>query len=575
MRRILGSMVVLTMFGCAQQVAPTGGPKDETPPKILSESPANLSTDFNANQIVISFDEFIQLKSPSEQVIISPPLLKPPTFTLKQKSLLVKFDQVLNENTTYTINFGEAIGDNNEGNILKDYVFVFSTGSHLDSMEVKGKLVDAITGDAEKNALVLLYKTDLDSLPRTTLPDYFGRSSDDGSFHIKHVADQSYKIFALTDENSNYKFDVGTEKIGFLDSLITPFTKQSFATPNDSTIATDSVSVFKKQGGSTIPSYELNMFVEEDTAQFLKKSYCEYFGKLVFVYNRPVSKFDINIEGFSGKKQWFLKDLNSSSDTITVWTTDVVPDSMRLLVDVGTGQTDTVELFMKPKSDEIEVTSSTIGKGARRKTMEKMVLTQKSNVPKGRAPRPNGALSITWLHPIMGTDLSRVKLYEDSVRVKFDIRSTDPALRRFDISYPWKKDKHYRMLVLDSAFMDIFNLWNDTVEIEFVGTDKNIFGELSLNVSEKPNKELLVELLAGSNTPLELRKVAEKGIVQFTGLEPGKYTLRVISDLNSNGKWDSGSYAEKRQPEPIKIIQSSIEVRANWTMELEWNPNTK
>jgi hypothetical protein len=572
MKRILGAMVVLTMFGCAQQVAPTGGPKDETPPKVIAESPANLSTNFSSNQIVISFDEFIELKSPLEQVVISPPLPKPPSYLLKQRSLVIKFDQMLNPNTTYTINFGESIADNNEGNILQNYVYVFSTGAHLDSMEVKGRLVDAITGDGEKGALVMLYRSDEDSLPRTVLPDYFGRTSDDGDFHIKHVADQPYRIFALKDENTNYRFDVGTEKIGFLDSLITPYTAASSAS-TDSASSTDSLTVLKKQGGSTVPSYQITMFVEEDTAQFLKKSYCEHYGKLVFVYNRPVSKFDIEIEGHTAKRQWLLKDLNASRDSIIVWTTDVVPDTMRLLVDVGSGSRDTVEMTMKPRSDEIEVAGRAMGKGARRKTMEKLALTYTTLPRKGQAPRPEGSLSVIWRHPIMGTDLSRVKLYEDSLRVKFDIRSTDPALRKFDMVYPWKKGSNYRVVILDSAFMDIFNLWNDTVEVEFVGTDKNIFGELSLNVSSKPKQSLLIELSGGSNAPIAVKKVSDKGIVQFEELEPGKYTLSVITDVNSNGKWDSGSYAEKKQPEPIKVIQAGIEVRANWTMELEWNPD--
>jgi hypothetical protein len=139
--------------------------------------------------------------------------------------------------------------------------------------------------------------------------------------------------------------------------------------------------------------------------------------------------------------------------------------------------------------------------------------------------------------------------------------------------YPWKKGSNYRVVILDSAFMDIFNLWNDTVEVEFVGTDKNIFGELSLNVSSKPKQSLLIELSGGSNAPIAVKKVSDKGIVQFEELEPGKYTLSVITDVNSNGKWDSGFYAEKKQPEPIKVIQAGIEVRANWTMELEWNPD--
>jgi hypothetical protein len=179
MRNAFFTISILLLFGCAQQVAPTGGPKDKTPPGILAEIPANLSTEFSAKEIVISFDEYIQLTSPTEQVVISPPMLKSPSYKLNQKSLVLKFEQELTPNTTYTINFGEAIRDNNEGNILANYTYVFSTGAYLDSMQVKGKLIDAITGEPEKDALVMLYKSDIDSLPLNSLPDYFTRSSED------------------------------------------------------------------------------------------------------------------------------------------------------------------------------------------------------------------------------------------------------------------------------------------------------------------------------------------------------------------------------------------------------------
>ena len=199
MKRGYWVLGVLTLFGCAQQVAPTGGPKDETPPKILSEVPENLNTNFNSKEIIVSFDEFIQLKNPAEQVLISPPLQKPVSYTLKKKSLVIKFNQELVPNTTYTLNFGEAIRDNNEGNILANYTYVFSTGAYLDSMEIKGKLTDAITQEPVKDALLMLYKNNIDSLPTDTMPDYFARTGEDGQYHIKNIGNQeeSYKNYAL------------------------------------------------------------------------------------------------------------------------------------------------------------------------------------------------------------------------------------------------------------------------------------------------------------------------------------------------------------------------------------------
>ncbi len=576
MRKTLRHIAILMLFGCAQQVAPTGGPQDETPPKVLKEEPANLSTNFNEDRVVISFDEFIQLKSTAENVVISPPMLQPPTYQLKKKSLVVKFEQELASNTTYTINFGDAIADNNEGNILKNYTYVFSTGAHLDSMEVKGRLADAVTGEPEKDALVMLYKNDIDSLPIDTVPDYFTRTLEDGSFHIKNVADQPYKIFALKDENANYRFDVPLEKIGFIDSLILPFTSvlpiQKDSVLRDS-VTTDSGSGLKKSGGNAFPFYEMRMFVEEDTTQFLKKAYCEYFGKLVFIYNRPVSTFSVQLKDVEFKTDWYLADPSTNADTVTIWTTTTVPDTLNLLLHAGTNRTDTVEVIMKPRAEEVESGTVSRGKGAKKKVMEKFALVGTFQPSAGNSPKPGEPLFIVWNHPVSGTDLSNIRLYEDSLRVLFRMDTHDKALRKFGLRYDWKKDRNYRLLVLDSAFTDIYGLRNDTIETTFKGSDKDQLGELTLKVLETPQSPLVIELMSSSNTVLDQALIREKGSVSFQRLNPGKYGLRVVSDENGNGSWDSGRYSQKLQPEPLSIIQNAAEVRANWTFELEWNPN--
>lgn len=586
MNRILGILGLFLFFSCAQQVAPTGGPKDVTPPKILEEIPSNLSTDFASDRIEIAFDEFIKLQSASEQIVISPPLLRQPSYQLKKKSLIIKFEEELSPKTTYTINFGEAIQDNNEGNILKNFTYVFSTGAYLDSMEVLGKLTDVLTGEPEADALVMLYKNDIDSLPMDTTPNYFTRTNESGHYHIRNVADQPYKIFALKDENANYKFDVKTEKIGFLDSLILPYAPPARAKPDTSVADTtinelavaDSVEVdtsnteISKSGSKPIPKYDMLMFVEEDTTQFLKKSYCDHFGKLVFVYNRPVSEFQLEMKDFSAKKQWKLEDISPTGDTITVWVTDAVPEVMTLYPAIDGEPADTVEITMKERT---EVISSGGGqsKGAKRK-QEKFALTASTRPGTNRSPKPNEPLSLVWNHPILGLDISRMKLYEDSVRVQYDITTEDPALRVFDIAYDWKPGGRYRLLILDSAFTDMYNLWNDTIETSFKASDKDMFGSLTLKITESPSKPILVELVTSSNKLVERKTVRQVEKVAFKQLSPGKFDLVVIEDKNTNGKWDTGNYLEKRQPEPIQTIEKGAEVRANWDLELEWNPNS-
>lgn len=574
MRRLLFIFGILLLFSCAQQVAPTGGPKDETPPQVLEEIPPNLSTEFNSKEIEIAFDEFIQLRSASEQIVISPPILKQPEYQLRRKSLIIKFAELLSPNTTYTINFGEAIRDNNEANILENYTYVFSTGAHVDSMELKGKVIDALTGEPEEDALVMLYKNNIDSLPLDTLPDYFTRSDNNGSFHLKNIADQKYKIFALKDENANYKFDVKSEKIGFLDTLVVPFSKPKPA-PID-TIVTDSIvtdsvktSAVKSQEKVSIPNYEMKMFVEEDTTQFLKKSYCEYFGKLVFIYNRPVGSFNVEMLNQSMKKEWKLVDFSPTEDTVTVWVTDAAPEEMNLLVNAD-ALTDTVEMSMKERSEYLSAAGR--GKAASRRQVKFELLASFDPVV-NRSPKPNEPLKIIWNHPILELDISRMKLYEDSTRVRYDISTQDRALRKFDLAYDWKPGKRYQLTILDSSFFDIYQLWNDTAETFFKGTDKDMFGSISVKVSEPPIENSLVELVNSAGRLIGRKASTSMGTLQFNQLDPGKYDLIHISDLNKNGKWDTGKYLEKMQPEPIQTIKKSAEVRANWDLELEWNPN--
>lgn len=560
----------LLVSGCAQIVAPTGGPEDASPPEIVSEQPANLSKNFSSSKIEIAFNEFIQLDNTSEQVVISPPMRRMPSYQLKQKSLVIKFEEPLLPNTTYTINFGEAIKDNNEGNVLKNYTYVFSTGAVLDSMHVRGSLKDAISSEPVSNALVMLYKGSADSLPIDTIPDYFTRTGEDGRFSIEHVANQRCKIFALVDENSNYRFDVPSEQIGFIDSLIMPFPTGRMAQQDSS--ATDSSAIdlktMKSSGGEV--DHAIKMFVEDDTTQYLKRAYCEHYGKLVFVYNRPVRKFDVAIDGVSFKKQWAIKEFSSQRDTVTVWTTDLVPDTLLLFLKAGSTRSDTVELTMKPRTDELEVSS---GKGkASRKKKVRFEVTGKTIPADRRSPKPNGPLQVVWSHPIVNMNVSRVTLYEDSIPVKFKLSSQDTALRAFDIQYKWKNKAKYYLLIADSAFTDIYGLWNDTLKMSFTGTDKEQFGELALKIAEKPQTPVVIEILSGGKL-VESKAVSEAGIQQFGPYDPGKYDIRVVIDENANGRWDSGRYIQHRQPERLVVIQKGAEVRANWNLELEWNPN--
>ena len=587
MRKIRAFLYGLSLFllGCAQIITPTGGPKDETPPKVVGEWPANQSVNFSANQIEIEFDEFIVFDKPSENVIISPPLLKSPIYALKQKSLIIKLPEQLAPNATYIFNFGEAIRDNHEGNILNNYTYVFSTGAQLDSMELKGKLVDAVTSEPVEGAMLMLYRSNQDSLPKTTLPDFFARTAKDGQFHIRNIPDLRYKIFALKDQNTNYRFDVPNEMIGFLDTLVRPdapirvakadttIQADTSAVPKIETpVIADTTSANKGAKGTTEAStaLQIKMFEEEDTTQFLKKASCEHFGKYVFVYNRPVGKFSALLPAnvLPSKRQWAIKEFSAKRDTITLWATANAPDTLDLILSIASRK-DTIQLVNKARNTTGKPDS--VGKRGSKSNSKKFELTLQTNPSMGKPPKPDQPIQLIWNHPVVSLDLNKIELREDSVPVNFNLNATDTALRKFALYYDWKVGKHYQVHLSDSAAIDVFGLKNDTIDFNFTAIDNEKLGDITLNVSNIKGQQKLIELVDGAKRTVASRVVNANGALVFPQLEPGKYALLMIDDQNGNGRWDSGRYAFHQQPEPIVILKSDIDVRANWQMDLEWD----
>jgi len=221
-------LLLLFVASCAQVVAPGGGPKDKTPPRILKYTPDSAQLNFNSNKVVMEFNEYVQLKDLNNQLIISPPLEKTPDIKIKNKTLTIDLSgQKLKPNTTYSISFGNALQDLNEGNAIPDFKYIFSTGSYIDSLTVNGKVRTAFDHKTDKNILVMLYSEFGDSIVYKQQPDYFAKTNADGIFKISNVRPGTYKIFALKDEDNNYKYG-GTESIGFVEGTINAADKKKY-----------------------------------------------------------------------------------------------------------------------------------------------------------------------------------------------------------------------------------------------------------------------------------------------------------------------------------------------------------
>jgi len=284
-------IALLLLASCANIVTPSGGSKDITPPAVVKSSPENYSTRFDVDIVTITFDEFIQLQDLRNHLIISPPIEQAPDFRIKGKTVIIKFAEKLVDNTTYTINFGDAIRDITESNPIENFQYVFSTGDFLDSLSIKGKVENAFDLKTAKGTLVMLYacsntSSEYDSLPYKELPNYFAKTDASGGFKINNIKEGKYQVFALKDENRNYLYDLPNEQIAFLNKTIDP------------------------AGSSEIL---LPLFEETKSKQRLKKAYAEQYGKLTFIFNEPTNNVRLRPLNFSSKKPWEIVDFTKNN----------------------------------------------------------------------------------------------------------------------------------------------------------------------------------------------------------------------------------------------------------------------
>ena len=380
---------MLSFTRCANVVTPSGGPKDTIPPVVLQSVPENQATNFQDKEIHITFDEYVVLNNPTNNIFISPPLENNPDYKLSGKSLIIKFKEPLKSDATYSINFGEAIKDLHEGNIFKDYSFVFSTGENIDTLTLEGKLLQAVDHKPSADFYVMLYTNDndtisMDSLPYVSKPYYATKSDKDGKFKFSGLKDSDYLIFALKDENSNMKYDLPNESVAFLDSLVNPIHNAQFIIHNDS-LTNDSV----KHNVKKTETLTLYTFLQEDTIQKLLKKEVVEDGLLRFAFNRPAQ--NVKMEVLESLPDTFniLKTYSENYDTIN-WYFTPNKDSLLFTINYDTLINDTTLLSLKPRKNNTrkgrqEIVSKSLNiitniSGGKLKPKQDLILTFKEPV---------------------------------------------------------------------------------------------------------------------------------------------------------------------------------------------------
>ena len=565
---ILLSALILT-GACARVGAPPGGPKDVTPPRVVEYKPPKYSIFFNAPVIEIKFDEFIQLDQVQKQLIVSPPLEEKPEIKIKGKGIVIRLNNTLRDSTTYTFNFGDAIKDYTEGNILKNFTYVFSTGSYIDSLQVHGRLLEAANLTPPEGALVMLYENLADSAPLLEKPLYVSSANPYGAFILKNLKADTFRLYGLIDANQNYMYDPGSDEVAFLDTVLYVSPGPDFD-PFPDSLVTDSI--------YTAPgrSFVLRLFAENMEQQYLK-SYDRTLPEfLFFIFNRPAPEAVMTLADTT-VPAWYLTEHSVTGDTLGLWITDtalVHTERLNVVVSYeGTdslGETvtvhDTVSLRSKAKKR--------VSKGRKKKEKKKAVLDVVTSLSRNRQDLDRD-LILETSRPLSAYDTSffRFVRQQDTLEFPqpFSFAHDTFFLRRYHLSCPWEEGTKYSLEILPGAFTDIYGVTNDTLLYNFSTATLEDYGTLILNLT-LPAGETVIQLWDNNEKKLiRHQTIHSDTTIRFGYLDPGKYIVKAWQDDNGNGKWDTGILLEKKQPEAVSYFDKVLDIKANWDMEETWN----
>ena len=515
---------LIVVIGCAKRGSPSGGPQDSIPPVLVNASPKLNSINFDSEEIRLTFDEWIKLDKVQDQLIISPPLekssyeIKPLTGVTKK--VFLKFLDSLSPETTYTVNFGNSIKDNNENNPLTFFSYTFSTGETIDSLYIRGNTKDAFSKDSDDFISLQLYRVDSlfkDSVVFQDKPTYISNTLDSTNYKFQNLKEGQYLLIALKDNNSDYLFNPLNDKIGFIDSLIT--------LPRDSII---DLKLFKEEVNIV---WDKPHFINSEKIGF------GFYGKL----DTKKIKIESNIP--DSVNYAFIKD--KETDTLNLWLSKNSFDSLNFsLIQSDTTKLTTVKFDRKKDSliDSLSFKAKTVN-----------------------IIHFNESFKISSNIPLAKIEDSLITVRDiDSLKIPFST-SINKRLDEIDISFDVSPSDKYSIVIMPKAIKDIRGSNNDSIQYNVVSQTLEDYGNIFLDVILSNNSKYILQLIDSDMDVIrEFENIESNSTYSFDYIVPGKYTFRLIEDLNNNGVWDTGDYLKKRQPEPVFYYTNELEVRANW-----------
>ena len=513
--------ISIVFFACASMQQPQGGPKDTEPPKILNMSPKNLTVNFTAPKITIEFDEYFNLQNEFKEFSVSPEMDVQPELRKKGKKLEIVIQDTLEKNTTYTLNFGKAIVDVNEANAIKNFTYVFSTGPQLDSLSIKGKVINSITGLPELDAVVFILPLNRDTLFGKRKASIFTTTDSSGNYALNNLRKDTYKIYALKEKNGDRIYQQATDEIGFL---------------KDSIVLT-----------KPVDSINLSIFKEDATAFRVIDKRLNTDGSLSFSFNQKLLKPEVTVVEPAALDATKLIKFSKNNDSLRVWLKDLSFDSTKVAI--------------KDNGKVLQTVSFTRGK----KETYTRVLNITDNIDQ-RKLNPNKPLKLGFNFPVESADVTKITLLEDSVeRKNFTVQKDSIDFLSYYVRYPWKPKKSYDIKFAAGAFTAIFNTKNKEATKIFELASKDDYGTLTVKiVPPEPNKSYILEVVNEGKTVVNTLVITRDTTVRFANYQAGKYWIRISYDTNKNGKWDTGNVSRGLQPEKIWNEPKELSIRANW-----------
>ena len=560
---ILIALTASILQGCANIGQLKGGPKDTKPPQIVQAlSTPNLQTNFKKQPIILTFDEWVKLEDVFNQVVVSPPLNERPEVILKGKKLFIKFadDEVLRENATYTINFGDAIKDITEGNAAKSLRFVFSTGPVIDSLEVTARVVDAITGLPTEGVVLMLYDNLSDTVVRKLKPFYFGKTDKEGFTRIENVRAGTFKVFALKDLDLNYLFNQDSENIGFPDSTLTISSNDKDFIKKDTTTRSDSLQRITDSIAAANTSLKIRLFEPRKSLKINGRETDKY-GVVKLIFNQEIKKSDVT---FDDVKQNALTEI--SRDSLLIWYNqpDETPWNIYFK---GEKQTDTIRIRPRGKVDFMKRSKLT------------PLIYPLGSITSQILKTPTKPVEIAFNYPIQNIDTNNnnqlIKLIDTSKNViPLSIKVDSVSKRKLIFEAPWKDGQQYQLTILPNALTDIYGFKNDSIISKINILNKKEFGNIILSIKDlDKGKSYICQILSGTGLVEEEFFIDNVSSIEkrFENMRLDQYSFKIIEDLNKNRVWDTGDYDKKLQPERIFLQKSNEALRADWDLEMEIN----